>query len=521
MLPDCPKSATLIRTYKKKMKDTGCFSIYRQGASHKKAPEKPCQDHALHRVSDEFDIIALSDGHGSDKYFRSHYGAEIATAVMADTLETFCRDADFGMLLGDADFIQVGKAAEAGEAPNRLEHVMRHVCRHICSLWHRKIEEHWNASPLTPEETDFLKSTHSGGVSLYDYYFDTEGKPRLSHLPSAYGCTLFGVAETAGGFWVALHIGDGKCVAFDDDGNWSEPIPWDDDCFLNITTSMSSPGDTANLFRYCIGRKRPAAIFVASDGMDDSYTPMETLAFEYAMLFVSHLAFNGPEKTEPQIGGWLDEISTRYSRDDMSVAYIVWPGKLRNLLNGFTARLLPEVERKMEEAFLEVEELKKECLKIEMELDANSKDIDACDIRLKGVEAEGAMLVGELDSRRSRRKNGERHRHQFLQEVGDMIAEIGDKLSKAASDILGIRQQEAIGETDEEAQIEKELAEKKKACVETIRERVALREQGMKFMQILPVLKKKTSEARRRLDTIEHRLGRIRKVRHFLEARKD
>ena len=76
------------------MNNTIVFSEFRQGADHK-PNDKPCQDHARHFSSEEIAIITLSDGHGGKKYFRSQYGAQIATEIALDTLKTFCYEVDF------------------------------------------------------------------------------------------------------------------------------------------------------------------------------------------------------------------------------------------------------------------------------------------------------------------------------------------------------------------------------------------------------------------------------------------
>ena len=41
----------------------------------------------------------------------------------------------------------------------------------------------------------------------------------------------------------------GKCIAFNEDGSWHEPIPWDEKCFLNKTTSLCD-SSAIDEFRY-------------------------------------------------------------------------------------------------------------------------------------------------------------------------------------------------------------------------------------------------------------------------------
>lgn len=63
----------------------------------------------------------------------------------------------------------------------------------------------------------------------------------------SYGCTLIAYVQTKH-FWLALQIGDGRCVVLNKANEWSQPIPWDDRCMLNMTTSLCDE-DAVNEFR--------------------------------------------------------------------------------------------------------------------------------------------------------------------------------------------------------------------------------------------------------------------------------
>lgn len=84
-------------------------------------------------------------------------------------------------------------------------------------------------------------------------------------VQSAYGATLIGVVVTKD-FWFGVHIGDGKCVVFDKAGVDSEPIPWDEQCFLNITTSICD-SNAGSEFRYFFSRELPAPYLQAATAL--------------------------------------------------------------------------------------------------------------------------------------------------------------------------------------------------------------------------------------------------------------
>lgn len=484
------------------MDNTIVFSVYQQGASHK--PDKPCQDRADHLQSEVMDIIVLSDGHGGKKYFRSHFGAEIATEIAMNTLSVFCKEANFALLLDNEDLIQIPIEEEADEKYSKVEYVMRHVFQHICSEWHRRIEDHFKNNPLTEEELDFLSKETDKGKSLYDYYFDSSGNYNKNSLPSAYGCTLFGVAEINSGYWLGFQIGDGKCIAFREDGTWYEPIPWDKRCFQNLTTSLSHYDDES--FRYCIGHNIPPAIFIASDGMDDSYAPMSELAFEYVLNFMANLAINGKDYTESNIKEWLDRISENYSRDDMSVGYIVDDEKLKKvILNFITLEEQNLIDKKdiLERDAYEKKEIYEKKLHeseiIDHKIGELSKAIN--DLMEQG---ENKQLI--YDKNQKEIDSIKESSHNFLNKikasvrarkrVNKNLSEKEDSNRKLDQEIYNIRTE------IEGMDIDLSLSEHSK----------------IDLQKNLPILKKHATEANRIVDDVHRKLKRIERVRQLLQT---
>ena len=55
-----------------------------------------------------------------------------------------------------------------------------------------------------------------------------------------------------------------------------EPIPWDEDCQANITTSICD-SEAIEEFRYCFMKESPVATLMGTDGIDDSYANFEEM----------------------------------------------------------------------------------------------------------------------------------------------------------------------------------------------------------------------------------------------------
>jgi hypothetical protein len=68
-----------------------------------------------------------------------------------------------------------------------------------------------------------------------DRYLDRYDRgEKLEHI---YGTTLIAGLLTDK-YLLLLQQGDGRCDVFDANGEVSQPIPWDDKCFANVTTSL-------------------------------------------------------------------------------------------------------------------------------------------------------------------------------------------------------------------------------------------------------------------------------------------
>jgi hypothetical protein len=164
-----------------------------------------------------------------------------------------------------------------------------------------KIKAHFCENPFNSEE--------SGKLSAENYI-------------KAYGSTLIAVVVYPGHFWFGLHIGDGKCVAAFEGNRLEQPIPWDDKCFLNVTTSLCDE-NAAQEFRHCFHTDNfPIALFVGSDGVDDSFAGDDNLHGFYSEI-IQTFQSEGTAKAVEEIHASLPEISGKGSQDDMAVAGIL------------------------------------------------------------------------------------------------------------------------------------------------------------------------------------------------------
>lgn len=283
-----------------------------QGESHK-AINKVCQDHSLVSINDECAIAVVCDGHGGDRYFRSDIGSKIASEVTRDCVCTFVSGIEKSLFTGKPFSQHNALSTEIKNndyhKESEVERVMRQLFASIIYNWRDKILDHANTNPLT--DLEMSQVPEKAKIE----FANKEG------LEKTYGCTLMCYAQTPD-YWFAFHIGDGKLVAFDDNGWWSEPVPWDEKCFLNKTTSLCD-SSAIEEFRYCFqgDGSFPLAIFLGSDGIDDSFGETPNMINFYVQI-LKLIAKSSESEALQSLQEALPELSKIGSKDDMSVACV-------------------------------------------------------------------------------------------------------------------------------------------------------------------------------------------------------
>jgi len=254
------------------MVKNSAFSATSTGASHIKT-NKPCQDYSLCWTTGKIAIAALADGHGADVHFRSDRGSRFAAEAAIQCLK---------------EFVLQNKRALPDPAT-----LLSALEKSIIAAWYEKIADDMRGDAIDGD----------------------------AFIP--YGTTLLAAAATER-YWFAIQIGDGKCVVFNADNSITQPVPWDDRCFLCRTTSLCDE-DAAGLFRHFYGETLPLAIFLGSDGIDDSFPVKdneEHLARFYLEVYRNFVK-EGLRKGSSQLREMLPLLTQKGSGDDVSIAGII------------------------------------------------------------------------------------------------------------------------------------------------------------------------------------------------------
>lgn len=255
----------------------GCALSVR-GASHEEAGEV-CQDSARFFIAEDFAVAAVSDGHGSEKHFRSAAGSEMATRV---AIRSIC---DFHDRNGGLDGIFQNPANTA-----------RRIAANIICGWNSEIAAHISLMPPDGRERAIIEKY--GGIAN----------------EVMYGATLIVAGMTKRGCF-GLQIGDGSFCAMSD-GEMIFPMPEDAKLVGNLTTSLCD-NDAIGNFRYFYKEGGYSGVMLSSDGLINSFkNESDFLRFGKRVLTAVE---NG---SAASLGEHLKTRSRAGSRDDISVAAI-------------------------------------------------------------------------------------------------------------------------------------------------------------------------------------------------------
>lgn len=290
-----------------------------------------CQDSSA-SFSDECGTVAVvSDGHGGCDYVRSQIGSAMACEAAVKNIRRLFENISPEAFLAEPDMMLIQLEAA------------------IINDWNESVRSHYEANPFTEEELDCV--SEKAGASY-----------RSGHrIERAYGATLIAAVVTRD-YWFGIQIGDGKCAAFDEAGICTQPIPWDEKCFLNKTTSICG-SDALRDFRHFYSEKIPTAVFMGSDGIDDSFKNEEDM-YDFYKTILYAFSISDYTQAVDELKAYLPRLSKEGSADDVSIAAWMDMDALKSVVDKIKAEgeeaEEPEENKKTEEEKETIENEKSE-----------------------------------------------------------------------------------------------------------------------------------------------------------------
>lgn len=250
-----------------------------------------CEDYSAAYSDDQVSIVVISDGHGDKNCFRSDKGARYACEISIHLCRQFQNITNHIVDIDQCDFESLVVSLESD----------------IADAWKREVLSDANAHPFSVEE---LSVASEQAREVYK-----SGQ----RLEKAYGCTLILAMSTAN-YWISIQIGDGKSIAAYKEGVFVEPIPADEDCLGNRSTSLCN-SNAKESFRHYYSKAKPIAAFVSSDGVEESFDQAGLYNFFYSLAY--WVKEEGFDSAKSKIENLLPQISEGGSGDDVSVAVMV------------------------------------------------------------------------------------------------------------------------------------------------------------------------------------------------------
>lgn len=280
------------------------FDVSTRGFSHIKKGTS-CEDFGISKSFENAKIFAVADGHGASECFRSNIGSKFICEITINSLQKFACDIAENNLQNALLFY-----------PKKQSAIVRQLIANIFSCWIDSVNNQFEENPMTENERMLAGN-------LLDRYLKNE---IIEHI---YGTTLIAGLLTDD-YLLLLQQGDGRCVVFDEDGNPSQPIPWDNRCYSNVTTSVCDE-DAIESCRYCIIdlKANPIIACIAgSDGVEDSYRSMEIMHSYYQKLLL-FAEEHGVSELQQMLKEKLPRMSETGSHDDITICGILDTQKIK------------------------------------------------------------------------------------------------------------------------------------------------------------------------------------------------
>lgn len=262
------------------------------GASHKKA-KKPCQDASISLNKDGYAMTAVCDGHGGEDYFRSDRGSDFAVNAVKQCM-------------ADKDFLPTLKKFAYDK--QKTDDMLVQLEKSIISVWNDFVQKDFEENPFTEKELENVNPQMRFRYSIGE------------KIECAYGTTML-LNVITDSFWFGIHIGDGECVELNYDGAFNHPIPHDENCVYNYTTSICDRTAIYSM-RHHFSTTLPKALFIGSDGVDNCFISNDKLHDFYATVCRS-FAENDESMAIFELLEYLPRMSQKGSGDDISLGIIL------------------------------------------------------------------------------------------------------------------------------------------------------------------------------------------------------
>jgi serine/threonine protein phosphatase PrpC len=264
-----------------------------RGSSHQRTglPNQDAVDYGIAPRSDAAAaVLAVSDGHGGGRHFRSQVGSMLAVRVAVETVrEHLARSPG---LSGPAALAEVGQQ--------------------VVEAWQSAVGSDLAHNPFT--EAELTKLLTAEGEASKD---SVVANPEL-----AYGATLL-VAAATDERMLYMQLGDGDILAVAANGTTTRPIQADDRLVGNQTTSLCQP-EAWREFRnaeVAAADGFPALVLLSTDGYLNSFRSQQDF-LQIGTDYLQILRDQGSDSLAEELPRILTEATQQGSGDDITLGML-------------------------------------------------------------------------------------------------------------------------------------------------------------------------------------------------------
>jgi serine/threonine protein phosphatase PrpC len=236
--------------------------------------------------------VAVSDGHGNSKNFRSEFGAQLAANIAGDILIRF-----------------LSESCNEKNSDQTLSNIQKKLVPDIIETWKKAVLDHFEQNPILETEREVLENKN-------------EFSPDVSDPILFYGTTLL-AAGVSNSLIILLQLGDGDILTVDPYGKVIQPMPPDDNLFADETTSLCLP-NAEQYMRHVILEPKTEEIkllLISTDGYSKSFIE-DSDFLEVGPDFLELLENEGISAVQDNLKKWLDETSKLGSGDDITLGIV-------------------------------------------------------------------------------------------------------------------------------------------------------------------------------------------------------
>lgn len=240
-------------------------------------------------------ILAVSDGHGSAKCFRSDQGSLRAVEVVTSILRDF--------LAGQSDLVNLSAVKRMAE--ERLP-------QSLARTWKDAVATHLAEHPFTEEEwTRLVEKDGSAARQAVE-----------ANSSLAYGATILAVLVTES-FILYLQLGDGDILCVDSAGDTTRPFSHDERLMANQTTSLCAPDAWKEVRVYLTPstERPPSMILLSTDGYANSFRSEEDF-LKVGRDYLQMIRSEGIDRVAKELADILEDSSRRGSGDDTTLGIL-------------------------------------------------------------------------------------------------------------------------------------------------------------------------------------------------------